>query len=290
MTWLALVSNSKVQDYFEYASLSLPTMSKLKRPTLNALIAQRQSYMEARRNRWGLIGLAIIATFALASYWNSSSTIASVADSLIFLALTALILIIFNQSPNRRWQEVAAWRLFVIIRAVEGNAQHWNTIELKNQVTYGIEQAAKAVERIPLQFTNLSPDIKREIVVMSIKKAQAIRNLQHWVVSPGPLTFADLLHRLSCDLELVVGGRWYELPESDYRPRKRRWPGALWPIIGAALFIAAIVLIGYASRQGIPTLAIPVLITAASGIFSRLGYSVEMIQGSIDTDLKMSRK
>lgn len=96
---------------------------------------------------------------------------------------------------------------------------------------------------------------------------------------PMAFTFTDLIHQLTLDLNLMIEGQWYNLPEaSDVNIKRPRWLFAL--TISAAIIIigAAIFLVAFAAKTS-PAASIVGLILAAVSLalFNSIGIPVGLI-------------
>ena len=120
------------------------------------------------------------------------------------------------------------------------------------------------------------------------RKAQAVRNLQYWVITPGPFSFTDLLERLAADLQLMLNHQWYDLPEADYVQQGSRWLLGVRLSAAIVLFAGAITVIAFASKIGsISTAIATLLIAIASGIFTSVGLPQALIEGSVTAGSKI---
>ena len=177
------------------------------------------------------------------------------------------------------------------IRIIERNQPYWGGRSLANYLAKQIENIAEAIENIPSQFKGLSPSVRKDLVVDGRRKAQAIRNLQRWILTPGPLTYGDLLHRLTQDICLVADGRWFELPEAEFERRKPVWMILGGVVLGIILLGGAIAILAAKSKIGsTATVVATLLVALASGVFANSGLSLGVIEGSMDAGSKLTGK
>lgn len=285
-----IISNARITEYYKSKSAPCPTLSSLPPPLIDLVIKSQISREWVTRRNFLLSSFVIISADVVISHLQSTRY-AGYATLFITLMVIFSIFSISKASQRGHWREVAVRQLFHAIWAMEKNAHFWETVDLRNHMLQELGAIAKSVERVPLQFVGLSFEIRREILKQSRRKAQAIRNLQYWVLMPGPLTFTDLIDILSKDLQLIAAGHWYELPEANYEHRRSRWLLA-GQIAGAIILIAAaLAVVSLSARFGsLATITATLLIAVASAIFSRIGLPLDMIQGATDTGSKLIGK
>ena len=289
---LELVSDRKVRDYYAREVPLLLSLGQVSPATINRIVEN-----EVIRNRVSrkstvfalLLGALVILVIELV---KPSYKYAQYVDDLV-LGAFGLCMVIERLRQNRRHRaEVATWELFLTIRTIEINEQHWNSLGLANRLIPRLESVAKAIESIPLQFKALSPSVRKEVALAGRRKAQAIRNLQRWVLTPGPLTYGDLLHRLTQDLCLVADGLWYELPEAEWARRKPLWIILAEVLAGIGLLVGGIVILEAFSKLGsIATVVATLFVGMASVVFTNSGLlSLGIVEGSVDVGSKLVGK
>jgi len=118
-----------------------------------------------------------------------------------------------------------------------------------------------------------------------------MRALKIWVAQPNPFTYTDLIWRLSNDLVVVIDGRWFELPESDYPQKIRtKWEKALFIMLAITSAAAAIAIIALGSKLGpAATVLSSVLGIIAVALLSPAGISPSGLSQLIDVSSKIQR-
>ncbi|WP_131744698.1 hypothetical protein [Frankia sp. Cppng1_Ct_nod] len=155
-----------------------------------------------------------------------------------------------------------------------------NDTDFRWEIAVDLERAAVVVERIPLASRRLAPVIRAEVFRLSRAKADGLRELQRWTVRPLDSTFTDLAAQLNLALELLVDGRWYELPEAEIALVTARSRLRWLAIIAMAMVAVAgvVVLTAFSTTIG-P--AAPVLSTLAGvigvGVLHKAGLSPAML-------------
>jgi len=188
-----------------------------------------------------------------------------------FVAVGAVVVLVLERallvSARRpRYERSAADKLFVIIRELNQNIDHCNLSSFRWHIAVHLEEAAKAIERIPLTLKKVAPGVRREVFKLSRSKAEAMRQLEMWVIRPQESTLAAINARLADDLCTLTDGRWYDLPEAEYGHRVSTWLVVV-EILGAIIAIgSALTVIGLASRLG-PVAAVLSTVLAAVGVY-----------------------
>jgi hypothetical protein len=178
-----------------------------------------------------------------------------------------------------------------VIRTVEANGDHWHSPSMVKYLTWQLESIAKAVERIPHQFKWLPPAIRRDAVLIGRRKAQAIRELERWALTPGPFTYTDILHRLTQGLCLVIDDRWYDLPEAKWERQKPAWMILGQVFVGILFFAGGLAIVEWSSKFGrTGTVLSTLLLTIAIGFIGNSGLSLKIVEGSAEVGSKLLGK
>lgn len=185
-----------------------------------------------------------------------------------------------------------AWRLVRVIRLLESRPDCWRDLSFRRRVNRQLEGVSRALERLPAGMGISRIELRRELVTLARSKAEGIGELQRWVAQPGPFTFTDLLERLTSDLELVVAGRWFELPDSAHpltvhASRTRR---AAVAALAATLMLGTIAVIGFGSQFGPATTALSTTLGMATiAVLGRLGVSAEQLKLASEVSASLDR-
>jgi hypothetical protein len=284
----AFFSDRLIHEYFMEVSAASPSLRQLSPDTISEIAEGEIAWLRTFKvTALGMISLLVVDNGIAAKVkpgTQYSSWLAAGLFSLLIVGLVLLVIYPFRARSN----DVAATWLFDYVVLLERNADAWGAPRLKNEMTRQIKKLANVVERIPYQYHHLAPEVRRELLAASRKKAQAVRELQHWVLTPGPFTFTDLIHRFTIDLDLIASGQWRELPELEYQYRPARWVIAvLWLL---ALLVLSAEIIGVVLiPKYLPALAsvtpviASVLGTGAVLLFIRAGMPINLI--SISTSI-----
>jgi hypothetical protein len=204
----ALSSNRYIRRYYLDKSATSPSLRKLDQHIIAKLAANDIDRIRAAR--YALLILALLGFL-----WVSGSS-----DFYSVLGSGAILIAIAWELARavrlRRYEQSVADKIFVAILVLEQNTLYWNITKFRWIYAAYLEDVAKEIEHIPRGLSGIAPSIRSIFMGISREKAQAMRELEIWLVRPGPSTLADLTARLVNDLCTVVDGRWYDLPEAKY--------------------------------------------------------------------------
>jgi hypothetical protein len=204
------------QSYFSHARTSCPSLGSLDAVTLDK-IARRQaeSARETLRMFTGMIA-AFLILIVLSVSINPHSHYAGYVSPAIFVSLFVIGGIIMSALVRRTSEATAVYVLYNLIVRLETRPGEWAGLPFRQDACMSLSRVASCVQRIPHRLAGLAPSVRRQVITTARNKAQAIRELQIWVMQPGPFTYTDLIQRLTSDLYILADGRWYDLPEAPY--------------------------------------------------------------------------
>lgn len=284
--------NSFIRTYFQMEVETSQSLQALG-PDIGLKVANSDARVNSvfRSNSIIIVTTYLIyAAIALWGVWTQTDLNWVLSFTIAGGALLAAVFLLLRWRANRlTTEDLATVILFFTITILENNAASWPDSSFRWQIARRIERIARRVELIPLAAKSLAPDIKEETLRLGRAKAQAIRQLELWVIRPMAFTFTDLICQLTSDLNLMVEGRWHDLPEANgFKIERPKWVLAL--IIGAAVIVAggAIFLVAFAAKTS-PAASIIGLILAgaALALLNNVGISTGLIDQYLQTGSKI---
>jgi hypothetical protein len=257
--------------------------------------------LKVERLKWTLpiiLGTLVIVAFGIALNLLLKGR---VADIVLLIALVAAWFIEFLALAvlaERRREYRLVYAFYHLIQYIELNGRQWPDFGFRGRINQKIEEAARAIERMPDVF-QLDSANAAKFTQLAQRKAFALRELKIWVTQPTPLTFNDLLRRLGTDLVTVVNRRWHELPDPESREaeakaadgrnlsRSRR---ILLVSLAIVASVAAAAVVSVQDRFGsAATIVSSVLGTVALGLFASTGVSVDGVKQLVETSTLIYR-
>jgi hypothetical protein len=98
---------------------------------------------------------------------------------------------------------------------LEAGPSRWRDPVFRGTVNSKLEKVATDLEKV---FRQLQPhDLRTRHLLAERSSAAAagIRDLKLWVAQPNPFTFTDLADHLIRSLEIILDGRWFDLPRGS---------------------------------------------------------------------------
>jgi hypothetical protein len=293
---LALFSNRVFNNHFRNLAEGCPSLSKVDQEIFNKLQDNekkrmgnaRLSFVSGTVGGVAVIGILVYITSPRSplhipeSYYNFISFLIPI----VMISIEVCYLIPFR----RRYSELLAIRrLFMVIRNLEKNRNFWDDSAFRKRIAEGIDRVAVAVERIPLAYGRIAPEVRRELFIASRSKAQAIRHLELYVIMTDSTGFTDLIDRLISDLCLLAKGRWYHLPEGENHISMSRTLIVIH-IVGVVLLGGGVItIVVFAQELGVVA---PILVTILSAValalLNRIGLPVTTIQKYTDAASKIT--
>jgi hypothetical protein len=290
----AFLSDKAVRTYIRRVSSESPSLGQLA-PSVISRISEMEIAWIHWLKKFLLISVAILIADNLVISSVKPSTryhgwITGSLDSAFLLGFIIAAIYLERDLTDKH----VTWWLFHAVLLLEYNADGWGLPTLRNEMAGTIKRIANNVERLPYQFRHLAPDVRRELLRASRRKAQAIRELQHWVVTPGPFTYTDLIERLTYSLEMIACDRWRELPEADYQRRASRWLASVQVLFGLVVLGGALAIVvvipksvpGFAPAASIVT---SILVAAAFALLIRAGLPLNLANAAIDAGSKLHK-
>ena len=284
-TLQAFLSNGYIRSYYKKIAEDCPSLDT----STSAKIAEYWISQADNARGFSVLVLAYLITWAWAA-GQSKIPYLGVIGPTGFVAIEIFFLVyVFYLHTDR--EGLAASRLFEAVADLERNPSCWENPAFRSSIVGSLEKAAKEIERIPLTFRSAAPSVRRQAIVTAKTKAQAIRQLQLWALLPGPMTFTDLIHKLSIDLRTVSVGRWYDLPEVDQLERETsRWLIRI-AITGSILLTGGgVVMIVFSQKITAAPVFATLLFTAALALLKSVGLTTEIIERSVETAKEISPK
>jgi len=187
--------------------------------------------------------------------------------------LITIEVFILNRSDRQNRQQNAADQFFFAVSALARNEACWQDSKFRWKIAADVERIARNVERIPLGLSGVAPSVRRDCLMMSGSKAQALRELELLAIRPGPSAYTDLLKQLIDGLLIISEGRWYDLPEAQYERQVSRHVRALQIGVAFIAFAGAVILLSFIPKLGE---AAPVSATALVAISVAFAHSAGM--------------
>jgi hypothetical protein len=289
-----LFSSAAAHKYFTEVSTASPSLSQLPSSVISRVAENDIGFWKA----FGKLVLKMICLLVvvnvLAVNMKPGSEYSSWFAGGLFFAYTSWLLFKVAYPFRTNSGELSTLWLFNYVLLLERNADAWGSPKLRDEMLRRIKKIATAVEEIPYGFHNLAPEVRRELFIASRRKAQAVRNLQHWVLTPGPFTYTDLIHRFAVDLELIASGRWRELPEAEYQRHLARWLIVVLASMGLIVLSAAVIAVALIPKylpafSSATPIITSILSTGAVVLLMAAGVPANLISISSSTGSKLVR-
>jgi hypothetical protein len=137
---------------------------------------------------------------------------------------------------------------------IEAFPEKWKDLSHRGLINKHLELVARLYAQLPNQLHGGDPQSRKLFRDWGSELATSVRDLKQQVAHPTTTTSADLLCRLSSDLNSALDGRWSDIPQAvpvtDLHidsPRQR----AAWLALSAILLSSAIlILVAYSSKLG----------------------------------------
>jgi hypothetical protein len=287
-----LVSNNYIRSSIVNGARDCISLKSLPQGTLEQ-IAECQ-IVRAKAHRTMILGVLVlwitgcgVLIAAQASRSRYSPGFVDLVDSITASVITGIMLWIIWSFPRRYYMERAIIRIYDTLIYLE-QSEKYTFRAFRNSVIRRLNNIATAIERIPLQYNTLSKTVRAQAFSKGESRAQAVRELQHSVISPGPQAFNDLTSQLLADLQILLAGNWYELPEVACEKRRPLIRILLQIVAAVAMLLAVVMIARYHSRFGIfAPVASSVLSITAIILINNAGLPVNMVQSSAEVASKI---
>ena len=208
--FLAIASNSYIRKYISREATKLLLLKEQA-----DAIAPKLARFEIRRVSW-LRGMLAIITCAIIAYGRLLSAITFASPTYKYTAVSGFLIILstefitLSRFQRSRSEEFAAWWLFVVMIELNQNTEHWNLSGFRFHIARHLEDAAKALERIPMAVKKVGPGLRSQLIKLGKSKAESIRQLEMLTIVPHSFSLTDLKERVANDLYTLVDGRSYD--------------------------------------------------------------------------------
>lgn len=186
----------------------------------------------------------------------------------------------------------AASVLLSTLHALESQPARWRTnTDFRWSLIANLESIALAVENIPLAYLSGAPHVRGRAAELARAKADAVRELQLWVLRPEHFTYTDLAQRLANALRTIVDGRWYELPEAYAAPSPSNRILRFVVSSASVLVIASVLILVVLSPKLGPvvSVAVPILSVMSIALLNVAGLPVTVLGQYAEIGAKLSR-
>jgi Ca2+/Na+ antiporter len=269
----ALLSNSYIRHYYAKEVSEVPVLNGMEQTVIDALISNEIAKVHTFKVNV-LVVIFIFAAYIYAS-WNLN-VIAAGVGAILVIGTEVLIL---NMSRRRNRQQDAADQFFFAVSALARNEACWQDSKFRWAIAADVERIAHNVERIPLALSGVAPSVRRECLMMSGARAQALRELELLTIRPGPSAYTDLLKQLVAGLLIMSEGRWYDLPEAQYE-RQVSWRVRAFQIgVAFIAFAGAITLLSFIPKLGVAASVSATALVAIAVAFANVaGMPIDRIE------------